>query len=78
MPSPNSHNNNNNKENPVNSLAKYAGLGTQIIAGLLISLYLGKKMDIYFTWHNKAAWIFPSLFILFTLVMVVRDTQKKN
>ena len=76
MPFPSSHN--KNKENPVNSLAKYAGLGTQIIACLLISLYLGKKMDIYFTWHNKAAWIFPSLFILFTLVMVVRDTQKKN
>lgn len=75
MASPSSH---NNKENPVNSLAKYAGLGTQIIAGLLISLYLGKKMDTYFTWHNKAAWIFPSLFILFTLLMVVRDTQKKN
>jgi hypothetical protein len=76
MASPNSHN--NNKENPVNSLAKYAGLGTQIIAGLLISLYLGKKMDIYFTWHNRAAWILPSLFILFTLVLVVRDTQQKK
>jgi hypothetical protein len=76
MASPTSHN--NNKENPVNSLAKYAGLGTQIIAGLLISLYLGKKMDIYFTWHNRAAWILPSLFILFTLVMVVRDTQHKK
>ena len=77
MAFPSSHNK-NKETHPVNSLAKYAGLGTQIIAGLLISLYLGKKMDIYFTWHNKAAWIFPSLFILFTLVMVVRDTQKKN
>ena len=77
MAIPSSHN--KNKENhPVNSLAKYAGLGTQIIAGLLISLFLGKKMDIYFTWHNRAAWIFPSLFILFMLVMVVKDTQKKN
>ena len=75
IPSPH----NKNKENhTVNSLAKYAGLGMQIIAGLLISLFLGKKMDIYFNWHNRAAWIFPSLFILFTLVMVVRDTQKKN
>jgi len=76
MASPSSHN--NNKENPVNSLAKYAGLGTQLIAGLLISLYLGKKIDAYFIWHNNAAWILPSLFILFTLVMVVRDTQKKK
>lgn len=73
-----SSHNKNKEHHPVNSLAKYAGFGTQIIAGLLISLYLGKKMDIYFTWHNKAAWILPSLFILFTLVMVVRDTQKKN
>lgn len=73
-----SFHNKNKESHTVNSLAKYAGLGTQIIAGLLISLYLGKKMDIYFTWHNKAAWISPSLFILFTLVMVVRDTQKKN
>jgi len=76
MASPTSHN--NNKENPVNSLAKYAGLGTQIIAGLLISLYLGKKIDTYFTWHNRTAWILPSIFILFTLIMVVRDTQKKK
>ena len=75
MASPSSH---NNKENPVNSLAKYASLGTQIIAGLLISLYLGKKIDNYFTWHNRSAWILPSLFILFTLVMVVRDTQQKK
>ena len=76
MASPTSHN--KNKENPVNSLAKYVGFGTQIIAGLLISLYLGKKMDTYFTWYNRAAWILPSLFILFTLIMVVRDTQKKK
>jgi thiosulfate reductase cytochrome b subunit len=76
MASTSSHN--KNKENPVNSLAKYAGLGTQLIAGLLISLYLGKKMDTYFVWHNSAAWILPSLFILYTLVMVVRDTQKKK
>ncbi len=77
MAIPSSHNK-NKEHHPVNSLAKYAGLGTQIIAGLLICLFLGKKMDIYFNWHNRAAWIFPSLFILFTLVMVVRDTQQKK
>ena len=73
-----SFHNKNKESNSVNSLAKYAGLGTQIIAGLLICLFLGKKLDSYYNWHNRAAWIFPSLFILFTLVMVVRDTQKKN
>ena len=70
--------NKNKESNSVNSLAKYAGLGTQIIAGLLISMFLGKKLDRYYNWHNTAAWILPSLFILFTLAMVVRDTQKKN
>jgi uncharacterized membrane protein len=76
MAIPSSHN--KNKDNLVNSLAKYASLGTQIIAGLLICLYLGKKIDTFFIWHNRATWILPSLFILFTLVMVVRDTQKKT
>ena len=77
MASPYPHNKNADKT-PVFSLARYAGLGTQIIAGLLITLFAGKKVDTYFTWHNRAAWILPSLFILFTLVMVVRDTQKKK
>jgi len=65
-------------DKPVFSLARYAGLGTQIIAGLLITLYLGKKADAYFNWHNIAAWILPSLFILSTLILVVRDTQKNK
>jgi len=77
MTSPSSHNNKIGKDS-VFILAKYAGLGSQIIAGLLICLYLGKKMDTYFNWHNLASWILPSLFILFTLFMVVRDTQKKK
>ena len=33
---------------PILSMAKYASLGTQIIAGLLLTLYLGKKADAYF------------------------------
>jgi uncharacterized membrane protein len=65
-------------DKPVFSLARYAGLGTQIIAGLLITLYFGKKADAYFNWHNRAAWILPSLFILSTLILVVRDTQKNK
>jgi hypothetical protein len=75
MTSPSSPNNNLDK-NPVFSLAKYASLGTQLIAGLLITLFFGKKADTYFGWHNRASWILPSLFILATLIMVVRDTQK--
>jgi hypothetical protein len=49
-----------------------------MIAGLLMTLYIGKKIDAYFLWYNKLALIFPSLFIIVTLVMVVKDTQKKK
>ena len=69
---------NHPSDKPIFSLAKYAGIGTQLITGLLITLYLGKKADAYFNWHNRAAWILPSFFILSILFMVVRDTQKKK
>lgn len=72
------HQNKNINTSKVNSIAKYAGLGTQLIAGLLISLFIGKKADSYFAWHNMADWILPSFFILITLVKVVRDTQKPS
>lgn len=58
--------------------SKYIGLGSQLIVGLLLSLYIGKKMDIYFNRHALFAWVAPSLFILIVLISVVRDTQKKK
>ena len=63
---------------PIFSMAKYASLASQIIAGLLLTLYLGKKADAYFHWINKLAWMAPSLFILFTLIKVVKETQKNK
>jgi len=60
-----------------NSWQKYAGLGTQLIVGLLISLYLGKKGDEFMHWHTRLSWIFPSAFILFTLYRIIKDTQPK-
>ena len=60
-----------------NSWQKYAGLGTQLIVGLLLSLYLGKKGDEYMHWHTLLSWILPSAFILFTLYQIIKDTQPK-
>jgi uncharacterized membrane protein len=57
---------------------KYLGLGSQLIVGLLVSLYIGKKFDIYFNHHAFFAWMAPSIFILIVLISIVRDTQKKN
>ena len=60
-----------------NSWQKYVGLGTQLIVGLLITLYIGKKGDAYLHWHNLLTWILPSLLILFTLYRIIKDTQSK-
>ncbi len=58
--------------------SKYAGLGTQLMTGLLLLLYVGKKIDAYFHYKNSFAWILPSIFILYTLVRIIKETQPKN
>lgn len=63
---------------PVSPLTKYAGLGTQLITGLLILMYLGKKADAYFKWERVLTWIFPAIFIIYTLIRIVKETQPKK
>jgi hypothetical protein len=48
------------------------------MVGLLLTLYIGKKMDTYFDKHAMFVWVAPSLFILVVLINVVRDTQNKK
>jgi len=63
---------------PTASWSKYAGLGTQLITGLLLLLYAGKKIDTYFHFKNRLAWILPSIFIFYTLVRIIKETQPKK
>lgn len=58
--------------------SKYIGLGSQLIVGLLITLFVGKKLDVYFNKEALFAWITPCLFILVVLISVVRDTQNNK
>ena len=58
--------------------SKYAGLGTQLMTGLLRLLYIGKKIDAYFHYKNSFAWILPSIFIFYTLVRIIKETQPKK
>jgi len=58
---------------------KFAGLASQWAIVLTILIFLGKYMD------QKMAreaplflWILPSLFIVFSLFKIVRDTQLKS
>jgi hypothetical protein len=60
-----------------NTWLKYAGLGTQLIVGLLLVLFVGQKLDHFLGLHSLLSWIFPSIFILFTLYRIIKDTQPK-
>jgi uncharacterized membrane protein len=66
------------KKEPNYNWSRYIGLGAQLIAGLLLSIFVGKKLDLYFNKHSFFGWLVPSLFIVTVLISVVRDTQNKN
>lgn len=60
-------------------LIQYAGLGAQLLAGLIIAVFLGKWVD------EKAKfsfpvfiWLFPLIVIIGMILKAVKDTSKKN
>jgi hypothetical protein len=68
----------NNKTNQI-QWGKFAGLASQWAIVLTILIFLGKYMD---QKMERVAplflWILPSLFIVFSLFKIVRDTQLKS
>jgi len=68
----------NNKTNQI-QWGKFAGLASQWAIVLTILIFLGKYMD---QKMGRVAplflWILPSLFIVFSLFKIVRDTQLKS
>jgi uncharacterized membrane protein len=63
------------KMKQMNPWAKYTNFGAQLLVGLLILLYVGKKLDVYFNVRPMFIWIFPFLFILLTLIKIIKDTK---
>ena len=61
-----------------NNLIRYASLGTQISVGLLLLLFLGKKADAFLHLNPTFIWILPALFILFSLVQIVKETNPRK
>lgn len=67
--------------NPSNfQWSKFAGLASQWAIALLVFMYLGKYIDQ--KWFKDFAkpifiWLLPFLFILFSLIRIVRDTKTK-
>jgi len=68
----------NNKTNQI-QWGKFAGLASQWAIALTLFIFLGKYIDQKI---GRVAplflWILPSLFIVFSLFKIVRDTQLKS
>ena len=68
----------NKNKDITNNLFRYASLGTQISVGLLLLLFLGKKADAYLHLNSTFIWILPALFIVFSLVQIIKETNPRK
>jgi hypothetical protein len=67
-----------NKTNQI-QWGKFAGLASQWAIVLTVLIFLGKYMDQKMEWAAPLfLWVLPSLFIVFSLFKIVRDTQLKS
>ena len=58
---------------------KFAGLASQWAVALTLLIFLGKYIDQKMERVSPLfLWILPSLFIVFSLFKIVRDTQQKS
>ena len=67
-------------EKPDNKLLwRYAGLATQLMAGLGLFVYAGLKLDEWLKLKTPmAVWILPLLFIISVIIRTIIETGKKN
>ena len=62
-----------------NSWFKYMSLGGQIFASIALMLALGWKLDQWFGFKTALLiWILPLLIIIFILIKLIIETNKKN
>lgn len=68
----------NSEKKPNGLLMQYAGLAAQLVAGLLLTVYLGMWVD---KWVHFAIpvfiWLLPLLLIIGMMIKAIRDTSKK-
>jgi F0F1-type ATP synthase assembly protein I len=71
----------NNQRNTSNKnlLIQYAALGSQLLAGLIIAVFLGKWIDekLHFTFP-VFIWLLPLIVIIGMILKAVKDTSKKK
>ena len=60
-------------------LIKYSSLGAQLLAGLIVAVFVGKWLDKKIALSFPLCiWLFPLLVILGMIFNAVRDTSKKK
>jgi F0F1-type ATP synthase assembly protein I len=68
-----------NNTNSNNQWGKFAGLASQWAIALTLLIFLGKLIDQKLERTSPLfLWVLPSLFIVFSLFKIVRDTQLKS
>lgn len=64
---------------PDTSLLRYAGMATQLLVGLLLTVYAGKWLDERMQVHQPVfIWVLPLVLLTGMLVKMIKDTSKKR
>lgn len=59
-------------------LLKYLGLGTQIMVSLALAVFIGLKLDKWFSFSTPLlVWTLPLLILIGMIWQVIKDTSKK-
>ena len=60
-------------------LFRYAGLATQFLVSIGLGLFIGLKADKWFNFSMPLlVWILPLVIIVGVIIIIVKDTSKKN
>ena len=72
-------NNGNKNISNKNLLLQYAGIGSQLLAGLFITVFSGKWIDDKFHFSFPVLiWLLPLIFIVGMILKAIKDTSKKK
>ena len=61
------------------SLMRYMGLATQFFVSIGVGVWLGSKLDQYFSFDIPVLiWVLPLLIVVSSLIKIIIDTNKKK
>ena len=72
---------NKNKDKGPSSISamRYLGLASQLFISIGVALWLGWKLDGFFSFHSPwLIWILPLVIVVSSLIKIIIDTNKKK